>query len=263
MGKVLWVIVLALALSGLSCGAQAQPPGLALPDGVERLVWAYRSVIEKIDGNDLVWRDGTRMVIDDGRGAKPFEARLAAPDLKDMFLQVYPAGTPAVAPPRDFDPGRARNGPLFNKLYGDCRSGEVAANLVDVMWLPKKYGKALRFNARHGAAERLAAVSARLDDLPSRFDVYLMPPAGTFVCRPIAGTDRISAHGYGIAIDLALKRSHYWRWAGGVRGGYRNEIPDEIVAAFEAEGFIWGGRWSHFDTMHFEYRPELFNRAGR
>ena len=28
-------------------------------------------------------------------------------------------------------------------------------------------------------------------------------------------------------------------------------------AAFEAEGFIWGGKWSEFDLMHFEYRPEL------
>ena len=22
-------------------------------------------------------------------------------------------------------------------------------------------------------------------------------------------------------------------------------------------GFIWGGKWSEFDLMHFEYRPEL------
>ena len=29
------------------------------------------------------------------------------------------------------------------------------------------------------------------------------------------------------------------------------------VEAFEAEGFIWGGKWSEFDLMHFEYRPEL------
>ena len=31
------------------------------------------------------------------------------------------------------------------------------------------------------------------------------------------------------------------------------------VDAFEAEGFIWGGRWLHYDTMHFEYRPELLD----
>ena len=27
---------------------------------------------------------------------------------------------------------------------------------------------------------------------------------------------------------------------------------------FEKYGFVWGGRWYHYDTMHFEYRPELF-----
>ncbi|MFY4861157.1 M15 family metallopeptidase, partial [Aliarcobacter butzleri] len=38
---------------------------------------------------------------------------------------------------------------------------------------------------------------------------------------------------------------------------YKNKIPLEIVEIFEKYGFIWGGRWYHFDTMHFEYRPEL------
>jgi hypothetical protein len=64
-------------------------------------------------------------------------------------------------------------------------------------------------------------------------------------------------HAYGIAIDIATSRSDYWRWAGGETAPYRNRIPAEIVAIFERHGFIWGGRWSHFDTMHFEYRPEL------
>ncbi len=31
----------------------------------------------------------------------------------------------------------------------------------------------------------------------------------------------------------------------------------EIVKELEKYGFIWGGRWYHYDTMHFEYRPEL------
>ncbi len=38
---------------------------------------------------------------------------------------------------------------------------------------------------------------------------------------------------------------------------FKNRIPAEIVAIFEKHGFIWGGRWYHYDTMHFEYRPEL------
>jgi hypothetical protein len=38
---------------------------------------------------------------------------------------------------------------------------------------------------------------------------------------------------------------------------YRNRIPHRIVEIFERHGFIWGGKWYHYDTMHFEYRPEL------
>ena len=38
---------------------------------------------------------------------------------------------------------------------------------------------------------------------------------------------------------------------------YTNRIPIEIAEVFEKYGFIWGGKWYHFDTMHFEYRPEL------
>lgn len=100
--------------------------------------------------------------------------------------------------------------------------------------------------------------------MPARFDAYLFPSAGTYNCRVIAGTKRTSAHGHGIAIDIATKASDYWRWAGAKAGGkipYKNKVPPEIVDVFEKHGFVWGGKWYHYDTMHFEYRPELL--AGR
>ena len=145
-------------------------------------------------------------------------------------------------------------------MYGDCKAGGVAGNLVDVVWLPKKWGQTIKATRINGVANRLAKISSELDALPARFDQFLFPSAGTYVCRPIAGTAQISAHGHGIAIDIATKRAHYWRWSGGKAGGeipYRNSIPFEIVEIFEKHGFIWGGKWYHYDTMHFEYRPEL------
>ena len=71
--------------------------------------------------------------------------------------------------------------------------------------------------------------------------------------------------------DFGARLRHRHRHRGGAfgllalvegRGGrqhpaYKNRIPMEIVRIFEKHGFIWGGRWSHYDTMHFEYRPEL------
>ena len=38
-------------------------------------------------------------------------------------------------------------------------------------------------------------------------------------------------------------------------------FPSAIVSLFEDNGFIWGGKWEHFDLMHFEYRPELIIKA--
>jgi len=59
-------------------------------------------------------------------------------------------------------------------------------------------------------------------------------------------------------IDINVKYSAYWRWNKG-KYRYRNSIPYAIVKAFEDNGFIWGGKWYHYDTMHFEYRPELLH----
>jgi len=60
--------------------------------------------------------------------------------------------------------------------------------------------------------------------------------------------------------------SNYWQWdlkrnhqtiSESNKLTYKNNIPWEIVEIFEKHGFIWGGKWHHYDTMHFEYRPEL------
>ena len=59
-------------------------------------------------------------------------------------------------------------------------------------------------------------------------------------------------------MDVNVACGDYWRWRRPLSTGYRNRLPAGIVTAFEAEEFIWGGRWYHFDTMHFEYRPEFF-----
>jgi hypothetical protein len=245
--------------SGRSAIAQTEPAS-NVAASLARLMKVYPQ-LKGVDGNTLIWTDGTRMPIDEGRLAKDHEDRLAHADIKDMFVTPYPAGPLSEPPARNVDPGRARNAAFFNKMYGDCQRGGVAGNLVDVVWLPKKWGRRLKATRINNVADQLRKISAELDALPSRFDRFLFPSAGTYVCRPIAGTTRVSAHGHGIAIDIATKLAHYWLWSG--KGGgaipYRNSIPDEIVEVFERHGFIWGGKWYHYDTMHFEYRPELMS----
>lgn len=236
----------------------------AQSDTFDPLLKAYPDQLARIEGNILIWRNGTRMPLDDGKGLKTFKDWLADPDVEDMLAVPYPRGGADTPPVRDADPGRARNAAFFNAMYGDCTKGEVTKHLVEIVWLPKSAGQRLKVTAVNGVAERLAAVSRELDELPTRFVSYLAPSAGTYNCRPIAGTSRMSAHGYGIAIDIALRHAHYWRWSKRSADGalpYRNAIPREIVTIFEKHGFIWGGAWYHYDTMHFEYRPELLVRA--
>jgi D-alanyl-D-alanine carboxypeptidase len=175
------------------------------------------------------------------------------PDLEDMFAQAYPRDSVIFLP--DYDPGRCRPNAFFMKLYGGSAE-EVRRRLVPVDWL----GQRLQFNGEAGAAAALARVAKRLAGSPALLP-FLKPSAGTFNWRLVAGTQRLSNHSFGIAIDLNVAHAHYWRWSKEFKAGkplvYQNKIPKEIVAAFEAEGFIWGGKWYHYDTMHFEYRPEL------
>ena len=75
----------------------------------------------------------------------------------------------------------------------------------------------------------------------------------------IAGTDRPSVHGNGIAIDINVAWSDYWRNHQPVAGKYpyQNRIPCEIVEIFEKHGFIWRPHGITMTPCIFEYRPEL------
>ena len=86
--------------------------------------------------------------------------------------------------------------------------------------------------------------------------------------RFVEGTRSRSLHSYGLAIDLIPKsyrgKSAYWMWAmtgtpdwWTIPYAKRWMPPMPVVQAFERHGFVWGGKWLYFDTMHFEYRPEI------
>jgi hypothetical protein len=84
----------------------------------------------------------------------------------------------------------------------------------------------------------------------------------------VAGSENRSFHAYGAAVDLLMKAQAgmetYWQWTAAkgidwrsVPAEKRQNPPAPVIRAFEEQGFIWGGRWSRYDTMHFEYHPEL------
>jgi D-alanyl-D-alanine carboxypeptidase len=226
---------------------------------LDNLVRSYPDWIAARTDEYLTMKNGVKFAISDHRYDKSFNELLEHPDIDDMFYVPYPAGSDPKQTPRNFDPGRVRFDPLLTAMYGDCRRGEVTSKLRTITWLPAHNGGTIGITTVNGVDKSLSAVSQELDKLSGDFHKFLVPTSGTYNCRTVAGSSVRSAHGYGIAVDLNVKHSDYWRWSKDPNNPvWKNRIPTEIVRVFEKHQFIWGGYWYHFDTMHFEYRPELF-----
>jgi hypothetical protein len=247
---------LAIALSGQAGVAKAGEQA-----ALDALVRAYPDYLAGYDSVDLIWRDGTRTPLSDGQPTKSFAEMLRHASILDQIRLPYPASATRAAAGPDDAPGRVRNRAIFDQMYGDCWRGEVVPRLVPVVWLRHSWGRTIRITSVNDVAERLAAVSDELDALPDAVKRYAYPPAGTYNCRTVADTGEPSMHSWGAAIDINAARADYWLWHGSgvIEAGLVYRTPPEIVAVFERHGFIWGGKWSHYDTMHFEYRPELIN----
>jgi len=214
----------------------------------KKLVQSYPQHLSGCKNNKILWRDGSNMLYDDGK-KETFEKRLKRADIEDMFTHSYINGRYS-KPPKNYDPGRYRNDMFFRKMYGNSARA-VKKHLTTINWL----GQKIQVTTINHVDKQLQKVAKELARYP-KLKKYLTPIGGTYKWRKIAGTDRLSVHSFGAAIDIRVKYSAYWRWS---KGGYkyRNQIPLQIVKIFEKYGFIWGGKWYHYDTMHFEYRPEL------
>jgi len=218
---------------------------------VNKFVKAYLGIF-KIKNNIIYFDDNTTMIYDN-HIKKTFEEKLKNPSVKDMISIKYHAFADIKAPNINDDSGRFRNDELLKKLYGKDKKS-IEKNLINLKWVD---GSIILFNKKQNAAKKLEKVIIELKKLPTRYMKYIQNIAGTYVYRYIAGTSRLSTHSYGIGIDINIKESNYWKWDKDKI--FKNKIPKEIIDIFERYGFIWGGRWYHYDTMHFEYRPELFD----
>jgi len=245
------------ALAGLLLAARPAPAGQA--EDLELIRRSYPEAVRSVEPGGLVLADGARVPYDDGL-AKSSEEALDTPDIQDMLAQPYPLERVTAEPAPGFHPGRRRVMALFKAVYGHTAQ-EVKANLAPVEFL----GRGVLFNARNGAAQALAEAGRELSAWLAAHPEHrgrLLPLSGTFAWRPIAGSERLSMHSFGAAIDLNARTNGYWRWGkGGDALAQRTAFPAEAVEIFERHGFIWGGKWAEYDIMHFEYRPELVAKA--
>lgn len=261
-------LALTLCLSVLTQAAHAdcQPVDfltLALPQTGDPVEIALEAAYPGADLNlaNATFRTPDGMVIPyaPARQIDP-AARLDGATLGDMFSYVYPLEFDLG--PRQtawFDPGRVRDEAFFTALYF-ATEAETQASLQTVQFNGQTRQAGFVVTAKYCVAAQLAAALAQIETLSPGIDVYFENTGGSFNWRVIAGTTRMSSHSFGTAIDINIDLGGYWRWTGAAEGqvtDYDNKIPADLVQAMEQFGFIWGGKWNHFDGMHFEYRPEM------
>ncbi len=240
---------------------------------LQQLQQAYPEQIKSANSDFILWSDGTKMSL--GTLHTRIDKKLNSTSLADQLIDVhYPTHFSAEKP--STDPGRYRYQPFFLKMYGESSTKRIS-KLTTIYWLPKffRYQYPLQVTTTNAIDKKLSLISDELEKLVQHhpeFLKYLAAPGGAYKQRMIANTQRLSTHSFGISIDINSKEANYWQWDlekhqmmidERTKLSYKNTIPPAIVAIFEKYGFIWGGKWYHYDTQHFEYRPELLDIKNR
>jgi len=263
------IIMIIFSYTFLSCSKASERTSIksitntqnksVIPKEVVKLMENYPQII-KYRNNYIFFNDNDSLLFNDNI-KKDFNQLINNPSIKDMFSSSYQKGK-NYSIKKNNDPGRYRNINFFKKIYGSNKK-QVQDSLVKIIWCPKTVNQNVYVTKINKIATKLQRISSILDTKP-HLTKYVNQIGGTFNWRNISNTDRLSMHSFGMTIDINIHFSDYWQWNckcsdESINIQYFNSIPIELVEIFEKEGFIWGGKWYHYDTMHFEYRPELLN----
>lgn len=263
MKKIISTIIL-IFMCTFPVKAISEDYNITMKQDILCVMMAYKDYIVDIekDNNNCVYlitKSGKKILYDDKK-KKTLEEKMYNTDVQDMLEQYYPTESIDKVMDKGFDPGRFRVYSLFKEVYGYDKDS-VESNLKGINLA---YGN-FQFNRNNNAGKCLENVMKELIPLSQKkanVSRCLFPGSGTFNYRYISGTSLLSPHAFGIAIDLARDRRDYWKWVSKEEGDRRiKEYSKEIVEIFEKNNFVWGGKWSHFDILHFEYRPEIILKS--
>jgi len=162
---------------------------------------------------------------------------------------------------------------LFEVLYDTASRAHVEQHIVKMKFLGKQV------SVHEAIVPRLARVEAKIlevaqTDAAVKAFVQSISSIDGYSWRQIRDTNGISFHSMGLAIDILPRgwqnKIIYWNWEKN-KGNEdwmliplpdRWMPPERVIDIFEEEGFVWGGKWTVWDDMHFEYRPELILGRG-
>ncbi|MDR2397875.1 MAG: M15 family metallopeptidase [Spirochaetaceae bacterium] len=185
--------------------------------------------------------------------------------MANALLSRRPAASASLYRPR-ISPGAERS-PLFESIWQARTKAEAFSHQQWIRFLGWQVQVHQDIVAPLGRVEDRIHALAEQDEEIQEWMKKLHSITG-WNWRNVAGSENRSFHAYGVAVDLLMKAQRgmetYWQWTAAKGVDWRSvpmekrqNPPVPVIRAFEEQGFIWGGRWSRFDTMHFEYHPEL------
>lgn len=246
-------------------------PATGVTEEVNAFIKAYGKIIDEVgieDGEIFFRISGKKIYY---RGGKMLGGKnLARQEEYNLFFYKYNPGPLIYLPPHSEYP-RFRSSDVLDAMFGYTER-EIRSTCQWVSFLGRRafmqeltVAPLKRVEAR---IQELADSSKEVRDFISEIALIY-----SFKKRKVIGTDNMSYHAYGLALDI-IPRSYqgkhvYWRWSSelgidwsSIPLNRRWQPPTGVILAFEENGFVWGGKWFHFDTVHFEYRPEILILAG-
>jgi len=264
---------------------------LSVPTRAEQVMRAlsvaYKDLIEEVEFRNDDWAillRGTWYYYASGR-ILPEERLENAENFRALSFYNYPAELPPWVEHTNDDTARFRSWTsnrrqtqiqrsnfFLDDLWQASNRRETESRLVRMPFL----GRTARVH--YLIQDKLALVETRIKaiaEMEPEVQAWInsIGTMETYGWRNIADTQSRSYHSYGLAIDLLPRvmgrRQTYWLWTSQYREDWWNvsyaeryHPPDLVINAFETYGFVWGGKWPLFDTMHFEYRPEILALNG-
>jgi hypothetical protein len=240
----------------------------SFPDKVSAVTFIDNDWTITVESEIFYWAGGRLL---------PREEKDKTDSYSPHFFYIIPASPapPESYPPQYIENLRSRgssearlerrdvNRAFMGILYGGLERNKIEAQLIRVDFL------GYRVNVHKDIAGPLRRVDAEIRKWNGAKDfISSIGSIDGYSWRQIAGTQRMSYHSWGLAVDIQPKRlggkAIYWLWEMERNKDWmlvplenRWNPPLQVIESFEKEGFIWGGKWPVYDNMHFEYRPEL------
>lgn len=253
--------------------------GKAYPNEVREVVYDYKLndwalILRDYSGKDvrLFWAEGkilpeTQLPEDHKYRSQfyPYPEKIKDPSaMEDEYIRKLKAYTS-----KDARKNGAISSPrFFDTIYDAASRESLERHLVKTTFLGRKLTVHEKIEEPLKQVEK-NITKKRLWNSEVRNFIKEITTCDCYHWRDVRDTGSRSFHSYAIAVDILPKgwgnKIVYWSWERDRNPNWmlvpiekRWCPPQAVIDAFEAEGFIWGGKWDIWDNMHFEYRPELF-----